>query len=321
MITEPKTNSRVLLKYWYPLVFEKDVPSDKPISVQLIGKKLVVYRTRESIVVAEDRCPHRGTSLSLGYVTDGNLTCTYHGLQFGTSGLCQNLQQRCSPRSREGLCLTTFPCKERYGIVWTCLDADSTYDIPDFPEYYDPSYCSLSLHPLEWSASPIRQIESVFDLTHFSHVHQASGCSMLGTTEEIPPYTTKKKGNTICVDFRAAAKNQFGFWARIYKITLPFTVHMSVQRTPNGYWTMFNTVCPISEEKSLIFVVQAFNFNKEPISDAMISYEELVYSEDQRVVESQTPVIPNLEFENEYSLPEDGLSIVYRKSLRGLGLN
>ncbi len=298
------SNSRVLSKFWHPLIYEKDLPKDKPVSVELIGKKLVVYRAQASVVVADEQCPHRGTSLSLGHMAGGALRCAYHGLTFGASGECQNSRQRCPTASEDALRLTTFRSSTRYGIVWTCLDPSSSHHIPDFSEYGDPSYSSLRLAPLQWNASPIRQVEGVFDLAHFYYVHQASGCSMLGSGEEIPPHTIRRKGGVIHVEFQPANNGDCGFWDRVYRITLPFTVQMAARRTVTGYWTIFNTVCPVSETKSRIFVIQAFNFNKKAIMASMRSYEEKVYEEDRRVVESQTPVVPHLDFRGEHSLPK-----------------
>lgn len=315
-----ESNARILSKFWHPLLFEKDLPKEKIISAELISKKLVIYRTLNSIVIAEDRCPHRGTSLSLGSVVQGKLICAYHGLQFGTSGKCQTATLAYSGYSRNKLCLTTFPYKVRYGIIWTCLNPVSNHDIPEFLEYSDPSYSSLSLAPLEWKASPIRQIESVFDLTHFSYVHRAPGCSMLGSAELMPPYKIKTRPYLIDIDFRSSSRDEYGFWARTYRITLPFTVQMSAKRTPTGFWTIFNSVCPVSETQSRIFVIQAFNFNRRQNKKFMGAYEEIVYKEDQTVVESQSPAIPNLKFRDECLLPEDRISIAYRKALRRIGL-
>jgi phenylpropionate dioxygenase-like ring-hydroxylating dioxygenase large terminal subunit len=322
LIPNARENLDVLSDFWHPVAFEKDVAADKPATVRILGKDLVLYRTGTSIVAAEDRCPHRGARLSLGHVSHGDLVCTYHGLKFGKAGRCENLRQRCEGTKYRDLSLATLRCDTKYGIIWVCLSAQSNYKIPDFPEYYDSSYATIFLPSFEWKASPIRQIEGVFDLTHFAYVHHASGCSMLGARDarDIPAYTINTKRHMIHVDFRSESGPATGFWARTYKITLPFTVQMSARRTPDGFWILFNTVCPVTENISKIFVVQAFNFNKAAISESMGTYEEMVYREDQRVVESQTPVIPDLLFRDEFSLPEDRISIAYRKALRRIGL-
>jgi hypothetical protein len=58
-----------------------------------------------------------------------------------------------------------------------------------------------------------------------------------------------------------------------------------------------------------------------PMGGAMVSYEQLIYEEDRQIVESQRPLVPTLDFKGEFSLPDDRISIAYRRSLRQIGLS
>lgn len=60
----------------------------KPLAAIVLGTPLVLYRSGNGIVAAEDRCPHRNVPLSAGAVESGRLRCPYHGWCFDGSGRC-----------------------------------------------------------------------------------------------------------------------------------------------------------------------------------------------------------------------------------------
>eukprot|EP01032_Pedospumella_encystans_P034979 gene34979-39556_t len=56
---------------------------------QLLDLPLALWRDIGGQAHAwEDRCPHRGTRLSLGTQQGDTLRCAYHGWRFGASGKC-----------------------------------------------------------------------------------------------------------------------------------------------------------------------------------------------------------------------------------------
>lgn len=64
----------------------------KPFATRLWGEPIVVYRDeQQNLVAMADVCPHRSAPLSMGTVQDGQLTCFYHGWQFGEKGKCTNV--------------------------------------------------------------------------------------------------------------------------------------------------------------------------------------------------------------------------------------
>ena len=74
---------------WHPVAASTDVAA-APVAVRLLERELVLWREPAAGVQAwADRCPHRGTRLSIGRVADGRLECAYHGWQFGAGGACR----------------------------------------------------------------------------------------------------------------------------------------------------------------------------------------------------------------------------------------
>ena len=75
----------ILRSRWHP-VARSDSVDEQPVGILLLGEPLVVFRSEGNAAVAADKCPHRGSPLSLGtYVPEG-LACPYHGLRFGGDG-------------------------------------------------------------------------------------------------------------------------------------------------------------------------------------------------------------------------------------------
>ena len=71
---------------WYPVMPSWAV-STAPVGITRLGERLVAWRDQAGKVhLLEDRCPHRGSRLSLGWNRGDRLACWYHGLQVGTDG-------------------------------------------------------------------------------------------------------------------------------------------------------------------------------------------------------------------------------------------
>jgi len=64
--------------------------SEEPTRCNADGVPIVVFRTEERIVALADRCTHRGGPLNEGEVTDGCITCPWHGSVFDADGLVRS---------------------------------------------------------------------------------------------------------------------------------------------------------------------------------------------------------------------------------------
>lgn len=74
-----------LKNQWYAAALsEKVVAGGRPVGVEILGKRLTLFRGSDGVVKAlGDACPHRGAPLSGGWVSqvDGHdcIVCPYHG--------------------------------------------------------------------------------------------------------------------------------------------------------------------------------------------------------------------------------------------------
>ena len=164
-----------LSKYWYPVARIEDVGGE-PVPMALLDVQLVLFRSGEGISVVLDRCPHRWVRLSAGTVVNGNIECAYHALQFSGSGQCVHipgaLKATGSSKVPRAYRVESFPVKEKFGLVWTCLDDTGGTDLPEFPGL---DGCKLLYNePRDVPCSAHRQIENFFDMGHLPIVHQPS---------------------------------------------------------------------------------------------------------------------------------------------------
>lgn len=88
---------RGLRNYWYPVAPSWQV-ANAPIGLTRLGDQIVLWRDNDGQIHAlEDRCPHRGARLSLGWNLGGSVACWYHGIEVDGSGTAC---RRCRPCRR-----------------------------------------------------------------------------------------------------------------------------------------------------------------------------------------------------------------------------
>ncbi len=117
--------------FWFPVVRCQEVGMRHVHRSQLLSQELAIWRDDAGQINAwENRCPHRGTRLSIGKNTGTEIRCQYHGWRFASqSGRCTFIpaHPRMEPSPR--YCVNTFECVERYGYVWVRLEKDKDEDI------------------------------------------------------------------------------------------------------------------------------------------------------------------------------------------------
>ena len=79
--------NRGLRQRWYP-VSPSWMVQENPLGVTRLSENLAIWRDGKGKVhVIEDRCPHRGARLSLGWKLGDRLACWYHGVEVDQNGV------------------------------------------------------------------------------------------------------------------------------------------------------------------------------------------------------------------------------------------
>ena len=75
-----------LRRFWQPIITSEAL-QDLPRRLRIMGEDLVAFRDQSGAVgLLELHCPHRGTSLEFGLVSEKGIRCCYHGWRFDVDG-------------------------------------------------------------------------------------------------------------------------------------------------------------------------------------------------------------------------------------------
>jgi 5,5'-dehydrodivanillate O-demethylase len=114
----------LLRRYWHPIALASDVTEEKPVKfVRILGENLVLFKDKERrIGLLDDRCSHRGASLSYGRVEARGISCPYHGWLYDIHGNC--LEVPAEPKGSNFACTVkhkAYPAQEFAGLYWAYL--------------------------------------------------------------------------------------------------------------------------------------------------------------------------------------------------------
>lgn len=315
----------VLGNFWHPVAYAAELAAE-PLRVQLLDLSLVLWRGADGIAVAHDRCPHRGSRLSGGWVTDGQLVCPYHGLHFAADGRCtrvpaQDEQTLIASRLR----LETVATTERYGLVWVCLSGTPQLPLPVWPALEvaaNPRYAART----DWAASAGRHVENFNDIAHFAWAHAGTFGArerprLLPELLEESPAGLRRKTRVAQVErdtFTAEALVTEADY--LYDFVFPFASSLEIAYPNLGREWIFDAVCPLTPTRSRIFILKARDYGQdEPLAD-WVAFQDAVNEEDRRVVEAQIPPAVPLDPQAEAHVAADAWSLAFRRRWRSYGL-
>ncbi len=110
---------------WFPVTRSAEIAPRHVAQAQLLGREIALWRSDAGAVNAwENRCPHRGVRLSIGYNMGKELRCQYHGWRFAAgSGQCTLIPAHPTQKPASGIRVGVYAVVERYHLVWVNLDA------------------------------------------------------------------------------------------------------------------------------------------------------------------------------------------------------
>ena len=317
----------VLRHYWHPVCWAADLGSS-PMTTLLLGSRVVLWRDLAGHpVAAADRCPHRGTALSLGRVDGaGCVVCPYHGWTYDASGVCTRIPQlagtgRIPPRAR----LEVYCCEERNGLVWVALD-DPAAEVPAFPEWHDPSYRHVACPAYTWRTGAARMVENFTDFGHLGYLHDG----LLGSGDDlvVPAHRVEHAGGVLRYSLTMQAPNtdeRFGAAAargpqtNTYVLSLPYSIHLQCTYHDTGaHRTVFFTVQPHGDGTCTGYWYQSRDYDLDAEDAPFAAFQELLVEEDRPIVESQLPAEVPLDPADELHLPFDRVAFAYRRALAQL---
>lgn len=327
-------NKMVETTLWHPALAQQDLAA-LPVAVSLLGCDLVLWKDGHGAVQAwADRCPHRGAKFSLGRVVEDRLECGYHGWQFASSGQCMHVPALPDFKPPASHCAQVFEVRAAYGLIWVRLEKSDSM-IPAFAAESDAHLRKVNCGPYLVQTSAPRIVENFLDMSHFGFVHEG----WLGDRAHVAmqDYDVQKSATGILAsncqawqpksNVHSAAGSMVSY---TYEINAPYTCILTKTPDPNTLGahitdkTNFREsialfVCPITPETSRVWIRMAMTDFESPDS-ALQSFQNTIFSQDQPVLESQTPKRLPLDLRAELHTVADKASSAYRRYLQELGI-
>ncbi len=314
---------------WHPVGKLADLAGG-PHAVVLLGEDVVVWQAPDGAFQAwADRCPHRGTKLSLGHLVDGRLECAYHGWQFDAGGQCKVIPALPDfvPPASQRAC--TYAAAEAYGLLWVQM-AQSEQALPVFTAETDERLRKVNCGPYFVSASAPRIVENFLDLSHFAFVHEG----WLGTRESmaVPHYDVTPTPTGVLATGCKAVQPRSSVHAKgnavveyTYEVVSPYAAVLT--KVPEAGTTVVADlresialfVCPVTPDTSVVWIRMAMNDFESPDAK-LIDFQNTIFGQDQPILESQAPKRLPLQVGAEQHCAADRMSVAYRRFLLDTGI-
>lgn len=160
---------------WYAILPSKKVKRGQAAGVRRLNMNLVLFRSSHGeLGCVEERCSHRGASLSLGKVQGDCIACPFHGIRFDRNGKCVLVPAN-GKASREDLSrfnIKAWSVREQNGIIylWYGEKEKAGGDLPFFYGDADESWACSEIED-HWHIHYSRCIENQLDVVHLPFVH------------------------------------------------------------------------------------------------------------------------------------------------------
>ena len=174
-----------LRRFWQPVILSEEL-GDLPRRLRILGEDLVAFRDRRGAVgLLELHCPHRGTSLEFGLISERGIRCCYHGWLFDVDGtILETPGEPADSTLKDRLFHGAYPMREYQGLVFAYMGPPDRQ--PNFPilDTFDlPGYRLLARAPVIWECNWLQVKENSMDPAHLAFLHTLPGSQ--GFTEDL----------------------------------------------------------------------------------------------------------------------------------------
>jgi len=258
-VTEEAIKARVALgplNRWWPVVASWMV-TDTPLGLTRLGEKIVLWRDKDgSVHCVEDRCPHRGARLSMGWNLGDRIACWYHGVEVGGDGVVKDVPAVGECPLVGEKCIKSYPVFEHMGGIFAWF-GDKLHEEAgefDMPEEFVSDEWGAMLCTAHWNCNWTYAVDNVMDPMHGAYLHAVSHSMAEGDLEakmQIEKTDTgfifgKSDQRDVNFDWIEWADTG-AFWLRVSP--LPYRQAAG----PGGNFGIIGFVTPIDEENCRVF--------------------------------------------------------------------
>ncbi len=244
-----------LRNLWYPVLASWEV-SNSPVGITRLGDNIVVWRDSDGNLNAiEDRCPHRGARLSLGWNLGDRVACWYHGVEVKGDGTVAQVPAVVECPLNGEKCLRSYPVQERNGaiFIWFGVDESVEPTALELPEQLESEEWSSFLCMADWKVNHRYAVDNVMDPMHGTYLHGDSHSMHSGDRQasmSLRPTDTGfifEKDTQSGVNFDWAEFGSTG--GNWLKLSIPYKPEFG----PGGHFFIVGFATPIDENNTRVF--------------------------------------------------------------------
>ncbi|MBW4079801.1 aromatic ring-hydroxylating dioxygenase subunit alpha [Paenibacillus sp. S150] len=325
-----QTKQKALKSFYYP-VMKVEALQDGPQSFKLMGQNIVLWLDDQNKPAAAiDRCCHRTSKLSKGWLREGCIVCPYHGWTFNRDGKCTWFPQSELEDPPKVYKIQGYRCEERYGYVWVALEEPVTgipvfrySDNPEFrkvEEFYEVIHCAA-----------LRLMENSFDVAHVNFVHKNTFGDIdnpipprvsitpkewgFEANMEIPVHNKlNQKVGALNMEEERTVRKQLSEWF------MPFIRQTNITYPTGLIHSIVTCATPIDDATcQLVQFVYRNDREQDVPASSIIAFDRTVVDEDMEVLETtEINVSIDLTKKLENHMLSDQPGIMMRKMLLGL---
>ena len=160
-----------LRRFWQPVYHSVDIVAGRAVLIRIMGEAFTLYRGETSgrAYLTQDRCPHRGTLLSAGWVEDDCIRCFYHGWKFDDAGQCVDQPAEESEFAHK-VRIRSYPTEEALGLVFAYLGDGDPPPFPRYPEFENFEGV-VEVDSYSRDCNYFQNVENALDMSHVGFVH------------------------------------------------------------------------------------------------------------------------------------------------------
>jgi phenylpropionate dioxygenase-like ring-hydroxylating dioxygenase large terminal subunit len=174
-----------LRRFWQPIILTSEL-GELPRRIRILGEDLVTFRDkRGAIGLLELHCPHRGTSLEFGLISEKGIRCCYHGWLFDVDGtILETPGEPADSTLKDRLFHGAYPVREQAGLVFAYMGPpDKRPALPQLDTFDLPGYKLVARAPTLWECNWLQVKENSMDPAHLAFLHTLPGSE--GFTEDL----------------------------------------------------------------------------------------------------------------------------------------
>jgi 5,5'-dehydrodivanillate O-demethylase oxygenase subunit len=178
-----------LRRFWQPIYPSRNLQPGRSFPLTIMSQKLALYRSQKGKVhCVENRCAHRGSMLSTGWIEGDVIRCPYHGWAYSADGQCVH-----QPMERAGFAqnikIGGYPTQEYLGFIWVYLGEGEPPALPRYPEWENAKFVSAQIDTrgCNW----FQNVENYQDEGHVWFTHQRSALEGLNL-KMLPKLSSEK---------------------------------------------------------------------------------------------------------------------------------